>query len=196
MKTLDAVCAACGKSYRDRPERIGNPCFCSWGCRTSPQATIVRFFEKVNKLGPTEPHMDSNCWLWMGYRNKAGYGRMRAFGNLELCSRVSWHMHNGQIPGGLCVLHKCDSPPCVNPDHLFLGSYADNAKDRCAKGRSAQNAPTGESSKFAKLTEQDVLSIRDAYPRFTQQELANRFNVSRGNISCVVLRKSWRHLDF
>ena len=80
------------------------------------------------------------CWNWNGYRNKTGYGFTRIGGRGSkgiLAHRLSWVLHHGEIPEGLHVLHKCDNPSCVNPNHLFLGTNLDNIKDRTAKGRSS-----------------------------------------------------------
>ena len=81
------------------------------------------------------------CWLWQGSRNNKGYGQLSKggrSGGSVLTHRYSWEIHNGPIPDGLCVCHRCDNPPCVNPEHLFLGTYKDNAVDRRDKGRNTR----------------------------------------------------------
>jgi hypothetical protein len=91
----------------------------------------VRFRGKIR----IEP---SGCWLWIGATNGKGYGKIqqgRRGGIPLLAHRVSWELHRGPIPDGLMVLHQCDSPPCVNPDHLFLGTGLDNMRDMVAKSR-------------------------------------------------------------
>ncbi len=90
-----------------------------------------RYWAKVEKT-------NDGCWGWVSGTDAFGYGRLIAPGgrkNLK-AHRVSWELHNGPIPGGMCVLHRCDNPPCSNPDHLFLGTKADNVADMNAKGRS------------------------------------------------------------
>jgi hypothetical protein len=83
---------------------------------------------------------DANgCWEWQGALSAAGYGRIVRPGSAATSApahRVSWELHNGPIPDGLCVCHKCDNRKCVRPDHLFLGTQGDNNRDRDAKGRS------------------------------------------------------------
>jgi hypothetical protein len=81
------------------------------------------------------PEPNSGCWLWTGSPVGIGYGRIRANGRHWLAHRASWRVHRGRIPRGRCVLHRCDTPACVNPDHLFLGSLKDNAQDALRKGR-------------------------------------------------------------
>jgi hypothetical protein len=91
-----------------------------------------RFWERVKK--------GAGCWLWTGYRMPNGYGRMGAGGWSKnggslLAHRVSYELHKGSIPDGICVMHSCDNPRCVNPAHLSLGSQADNMADKARKGR-------------------------------------------------------------
>ena len=91
---------------------------------------MERFWNKVMKIVETD-----ECWEWIAFKNKDGYGLFGYNGKNQKAHRVSWQLHNGPIPDGLCVLHKCDNPSCVNPNHLFLGTNADNIKDRVNKNR-------------------------------------------------------------
>jgi hypothetical protein len=82
------------------------------------------------------PEPNSGCWLWIGAIDGRGYGAIKDSSRvMRRASRVSWELHRGSIPEKMCILHKCDVPLCVNPDHLFLGTNADNTRDMYRKGR-------------------------------------------------------------
>ena len=147
---------------------------------------MQRFWNKVNTAGP------NGCWTWTAGCTRKGYGVFKLDGATEMAHRTSWMFEHGPIPDGLFVLHHCDNPPCVNPDHLRLGTHADNMRDRNEKGRAASNPQPGESHGRAKLTEADVLAIR-ADSR-THRAIAAEYGVSRRQISYVKNRKLWTHI--
>lgn len=99
-----------------------------------------RFWEKVNKNSSTlECHAGIGlCWIWTGAHLKDGYGEIFFNGQIVLAHRTSWELHYGVIPKEMQVLHRCDNPPCVRPDHLFLGTNHDNVLDSVSKGRRAK----------------------------------------------------------
>jgi len=100
------------------------------GPKPRPQAD--RLWEKVDKNGPIHPVLGTACWLWMAGRNKLGYGLF----DCGSAHRIAWILTNGPPPPDTpFVLHRCDNPPCCNPDHHFLGTQADNIRDMVAKGR-------------------------------------------------------------
>lgn len=141
------------------------------------------------------------CWEWQGVRNPRtiGYGQLKRNGKTVRAHRVAYEMWFGLVPEGLGVLHRCDNPPCVRPDHLFVGSQHDNATDRFQKGRWAPNIMgkparcLGESNGNAKLTRTAVAEIRSAYAAggVTLKELAARFNVAKSTIHRVVRDECW-----
>lgn len=96
--------------------------------------------ERVRKY--SSPANDRGCIEWLGSRDENGYGRVHCGGTPRLAHRVAWELENGPIPSGLCVLHGCDNPPCINPSHMFLGTQADNMRDMVKKGRQANATKT------------------------------------------------------
>lgn len=129
-----------------------------------------RFYRRISKR-------PNGCWLWTGALMsrkvaRMNYGIIRnEISKNEGAHRVSWRLHKGEIGPGLCVLHKCDNPQCVNPDHLFLGSHQDNARDRSQKGRGGKcGAPKGNQNrrKLSDEDEQEILTLRrgEAMKRF------------------------------
>ena len=150
---------------------------------------IERFWPKVDI-----PVIGYGCWEWLRYKNPAGYGNFGVGEKVKLSHRVSWVINNGQIPDGLCVLHKCDNPGCVNPAHLFLGTRADNTRDAIKKGR--LDTFRGELNHMAKLTKEEVLEIREEYKRgnISQSRLAKKYNIGQQNVWCIVNRISWKYI--
>lgn len=144
-----------------------------------------RFEEKYT------PEPMSGCWLWEAYCDKDGYGRFGIGGAAYRAHRVSWELHNGRIPDGMLVLHKCDVPECVNPDHLFLGSSADNISDMIAKGRAALGealATYGNS----KLNEDQVKQIFVAAGK--HGDIGKKYNISRSQVWSIKNKRSWAKL--
>lgn len=149
-----------------------------------------RFWAKVDKRGADE------CWLWLWFRNRKGYGRVRSGGKsraMLLVHRVSWEVANGPIPDGICVCHRCDVPACVNPAHLFLGTQADNVADMLAKGRGGYKAPRGERNGRAKLTDAQVREIRAS--EGSQMAIAARFGIGEATVSKIRNGKRWSHVQ-
>ena len=145
-----------------------------------------RFWEKVNRT--------EECWNWKGSLLPSGYGNFSMNKKPSLSHRVSWEMHNGKIPKGIFVLHKCDNRKCVNPDHLFLGTHTDNARDRESKNRG--NHAKGDKCRTCKLSNREVNEIRRSYEtgRFTQTKLAKLFKVTQSTIWFIITRRTWKHL--
>ena len=104
--------------------------------------------------------------------------------------RLAWELANGPIPVGLHVLHRCDNPGCVRPAHLFLGTNADNCRDKALKGRSLR----GERNAKAKLTEADVREIRRLGPTVAKAEIAQRFGITRQQVVHILSRAQWKHV--
>ena len=152
---------------------------------------IDRFWSRVDKSG--------DCWVWTAATTNGGYGVIRDTGRngkIIRAHRLSWELHNGPIPAGIEVCHRCDNPPCVNPAHLFLGTHQDNVTDTVNKGRASGGAPRGSLHPKAKLTEAQVLDIRAAHAAgaASQRQLARKYGVDRKAIQQVIRRKTWIHV--
>lgn len=163
-----------------------------------------RFWPKVDKKGPDD------CWLWVGAKTGKRVTREDRYGYLAALAEgvngpaapakrahvASWEIHNGPVPAGMCVCHKCDVTLCVNPKHLFLGTHAENMADRDQKGRGYKRH--GLANPNVRLTPEQVAEIRrrygvgDSYGKSeTQFELADAFGVKQPQISRIVRRTSW-----
>lgn len=145
-----------------------------------------RFWTKVEKKGVDE------CWLWTGAKNHDGYGKLfKGDRQFYAVHRLSWEMHFGEIPVGMSVCHKCDVRACVNPNHFFLGTFADNMKDKVKKKRQSTNA--GERNPRAKLNDYMVEQIKKLRETgMTQQKIAEQFGVSQVAISLILRGKNWK----
>lgn len=142
-----------------------------------------------------EKKSHDNCWKWNGRLTRKGYGTITIRGEFWQIHRLAWTIVRGTIPNDLCVLHHCDNPGCCNPNHLFLGTPADNSQDMVNKKRQMYGEKNGRS----KLTENDVLEIRKAWAnkqvnRETTYTLGDKYEVSRTLIYQIVHRKIWRHI--
>lgn len=174
-------CEKCGNSFRPSAHDVkrGFGKFCSRSCarqverRTPDQA----FWARVSKT--------ETCWFWTGAKLPRGYGNFAARGSRIYAHRHSYEIHIGLVPEGQFVLHRCDEPSCVNPEHLFLGTHNDNMKDMRVKKRGTP---------WKKLDEESVREIRHLALTTSLAALAARFSVSAVAIGKVVSRKSWKHV--
>ena len=151
-----------------------------------------RFWTFVTRRSPIE------CWPWIGSLNRQGYGHIAEWRDgirhNKRSNRLSWEIHHGPIPPGMFVCHHCDNPPCVNPDHLFLGNNFSNMRDMMRKGRKVQTH--GEMHGSAKLLDDDIPIIRRMHRsgRTTQCDIAKIYNVSASTIHDIIKGKTWRHI--
>ena len=144
----------------------------------------------------------SGCWVFMGATNDFGYGIVGTGGRgapNDRAHRITYRHFCGEIPSGMFVCHRCDVPSCCNPDHLFLGTNQDNVRDMISKGR---NSPpprnphvVGSVHPGSKLTEEQVIQIREAYRRGAKQkDLAQQYEVAHQTISKVVNNRRFKHV--
>ena len=152
--------------------------------RTSdPQVAMERFLPKVDKT--------DTCWLWTACTDALGYGRINALGENK-AHRLSYRLYRGDIPTGMKILHSCDVRNCVNPDHLRIGTQAENVRDSVERGRWRGGDVRGVKNPMARLTPAAVAEIRRSVAGGTPQiEMARRFSVSPMTISRAVRRETW-----
>lgn len=180
---VQRICLICGKVYwcKRSPGRK----YCSQSCyhENSRRDAPARFWAMVSR----EPH-PKGCWAWQGSTTEGGYGQCTYLGKHEKAHRRAYILTNGPIPIGMSVLHRCDNPPCCNPDHLFKGTLVDNSQDSSNKRRLAQQNGYGR----GKLTSVEVGEIRTKFEGgATQAALAEEYNVTFQNIHRIVRYKSW-----
>jgi hypothetical protein len=145
----------------------------------------IRFEKFVDRSG--------DCHLWTGSTNNKGYGQFSlGIGHIRGAHRYAWELLFGPIPDGLFVCHSCDNPPCVNIEHLWLGTNQMNMDDMMAKGRNKVPDSRGEASASAKITEEQALAIRASDEPY--KVLAERYGVRYGLIRRVKVGESWAHL--
>lgn len=163
--------------------------------------TVRRFWAKVDKT--------EGCWLWTASTRSKGYG---ALGYTTISGKIingrahrfSWELVHGPVPDGLCVLHKCDTPACVRPSHLFLGTKADNNRDMHTKGRSVPGGTytsgrykRGEQHWGSKLTAKVVRALRKTRERtgMSYTKLGKKYGIGLATVWQIINHKTWKHID-
>jgi hypothetical protein len=213
-KRVSCLCLACQKTFTLPVSAInkGEGTYCSRTCfnqhRTRPMEEL--FWSHVDKT--------ETCWLWTGRRGSHGYGNFTFNdGTLKTAHRLAYELTYGSILPGLLICHHCDNPPCVRPDHLFLGTYADNTQDMMRKGRDGAHThpekwkrgiehhtnlhpelvKRGEQNPFAKVTEDAVREIRYLrnVEKWPLKRLAAHFGIGISQVQKIAARTVWQHVD-
>lgn len=172
----------CGMHYA-RVLRHGSP-EPTKGCSGTPQERFERLGWNITESG---------CWEWKEFTNTDGYGmfRMASTSPMIGAHKASHVIYKGEVATGEVVRHTCDNPPCVNPDHLVLGTVADNVDDCVARKR--RSPQRGNHNNARKISSEDAASIRETYARggVSQQSLADEYGVTQAAISAVIRGKTW-----
>lgn len=179
---VPCVCQCCSCTFLRIPSQVGH--YCSKPCQhMAHRDPLRRFWSRVRK--------GDGCWIWLGKPTPKGYGIISVDKRHAYAHRFAFALHNGPIPDGLDVLHSCDNPLCVNPEHLFLGTHVDNMADMVAKGRN----PRGERMGNTRLSDADARRIRELHRRgLKPKQLGAIFGVAPPVIGNIVARRTWKHL--
>lgn len=171
-----------GESGWARKRYCSKPCKDHHRCGREDEAFWLR----------TSPEPNSGCWLWVGGdKGATGYGY---FARAKRMAHIyAYDKFVGPVPVGMFVCHRCDTPPCVNPDHLFLGTPLDNTADCISKRRHSFGERNGGGGN--KLTTKDVLEVRRRYAAGERQiDIAAQFGIAQNMVSKIVLKQIWSHL--
>lgn len=182
------VCPYCQQEFRVTPQQDKQR-FCSHACRSaeSQSRNDEKFWAKVEKT--------DDCWLWTGSTNYAGYGVFYPQKHRSiLAHRRAYAQTYGKLSDDVCVLHKCDNPPCVNPDHLFAGTRGDNIMDMVSKGRNRHLK--GIHHPHAKLNPDIVRDMRIFYDGgFSYRDIGEMLGLHHSTVARIINKETWRHVD-
>lgn len=208
QKNIPRTCPKCGKTFFRRGSGKKTPKYCSYTCRTAANIEVnkrnlpprrplkERFWDTVNTAPGQGPR--GECWEWKGKRFRNGYGQFHARINgkktYQLAHRKAWEFaNNTELTRTIQVCHTCDNRPCVNPDHLFLGTQADNIHDMMQKGRA--KPARGEGTGKARFVEEDIRTIRKLHKEgMGYKKIAQQYQCAEGTIHAIIHRRTWRHV--
>ncbi|MDX1532835.1 MAG: HNH endonuclease signature motif containing protein [Nitrosopumilaceae archaeon] len=206
-------CEKCGKekmvyraSTQNPPKCCSYECLNKWRSDFMKERNKNQFRLKDLSKNELKEHMlkrirkhirtKDSCWIWIGAKDKNGYGLMPSglkgdqFPERRV-HRIIWHLFNSPIEKGKVVCHKCDNPSCVNPEHLFIGLPKDNTEDMLKKGRGIK----GETSPSSKFKEKDIKEMRKKFNQGVRPlNIMKEFNISRQHLHSIVTFKSWQHV--
>lgn len=148
----------------------------------------VRFADSI-RVGASD-----ECWPWLGTTDRNGYGVIKDDNGKQVSAhRVAYALTRGAIPSGRLIMHRCDNPPCCNPEHLHAGTNLENQRDKKSKGRGVYRR--GASHHMTRLTDLDVANIRSLAGHVSRRAIAARYGVCRQTIDRIVNGIHWQHLD-
>lgn len=190
----------CGQLFEVYEYRKNSAKFCGHECFGKSKTGVPGNIKQISRIpylkSALEQHVikSDGCWGWSGYKDKQGYPKLSCGSRktgVGSAHRASYIVHNGEIPGGLQVNHICNNPTCTNPKHLYIGTQADNIKDKLNSDRQAK----GSNINTCKLTESDVIKIRSLLKSGVGvSEIAKGYKVTNENIYAVKNRVTWKYL--
>lgn len=197
-----SICETCGKEYKWRRRNCDKiPRFCSFSCKSyvglktrkkNSELTEDENLERIKKYYEKYVIKQEGCWDWKGIIEHTGYAKLGIRPPIK-AHRASWIIHNGPIPKGLIVCHKCDNKKCTNIEHLWLGTHKQNIQDKIQKGRS--NTPCGSLLKISKINEIQVLEIKKLIEQgFSCSEIGRKINIPRKIVSRIKNGDTWKHV--
>ena len=153
---------------------------------------VFKIRPAADKIRDFSMPLANGCIVWTGARDKDGYGKSSVNGVDIRAHRLAWIHKNGPIPIGLWVLHRCDNPPCINPDHLYVGDQFQNEDDKRQRGKS----PRGESNIKAKLSDIEIIEMREMYETgaYSKAALGRHFHVCKSTSTRIINGKLWKHI--
>lgn len=182
---------SCGKTHIVRSDQLQNGDTKSCGCLYTPNS--LEQIERLKKRLLKNHEKIGSCWIYTGFKQR--YGMIKFQKKQIGVHRASYLAFIGEIPKGMLVCHSCDNPPCINPEHLWLGTHQDNNDDCIKKNRSKKLF--GEDLKQTKLKEGDVVFIREKLKEktATRRELAIKYKVTYECIKNIHNRRNWKHVE-
>lgn len=188
-------CFTCKSKFKRQFDPRQNVRYCSNNCRFTWKKSSEEEKEKrIKELIDRNVDKSSGCWVWKGYKGKLGYSVVHYDNKPMQGHRASYLIYKGNIPKELQVCHTCDNRACLNPEHLYLGSAKDNARDRDQRGRKASTL--GSKNGNNKLCENQVVQIKKMLNEGkTLPEIAKYFPVTKSNIWCIKKGISWSHVN-
>lgn len=185
------TCKQCGGAFEVKAYRATTAQFCSRACKGLARQAIG---DLASEFWARVPRAGDGCWLWPGSGSPENYGRFWHRTRAYDAHRLAYELTRGSIPPDLCVCHTCDTPACCRPDHLFLGTKGDNARDRAAKGRSAggERHPRWQAKLTADLV-REMRRLREDHGT-SFRGLGAKFGVNEATAYKAVTGRIWRHV--